>query len=77
MEHLRLAVFAIFCLTASAWAQTTPQWRAQQYGFDGNRWVAPAQVVPNANLCAPGLARAVWGANGALLGYRCWISSNG
>jgi hypothetical protein len=77
MKNLQLAIFAILCLSTSAWARTTPQWRAQHYGFDENRWRAPAQVVPNANMCAPDWAKAVWGRNGSLLGYRCWTNSNG
>jgi hypothetical protein len=77
MKNPQLAIFAILCLSTSAWAQTTPQWRAQHYGFDENRWRAPAQVVPNANMCAPDWAKAVWGPNGSLLGYRCWTNSNG
>jgi hypothetical protein len=77
MKSLQLAIFAMLCLSTSAWAQMTPHGRAQHYGFDGNSWGAPAQVVPNANMCAPDWAKAVWGPNGSLLGYRCWTNSNG
>jgi hypothetical protein len=81
MKHLQFAILAIFCLSASALAQSasstanaTPQWRAQLNVFDGNRRGAP---VPDANQCAPGYAQPVWGANSALLGYTCSNYANG
>ena len=81
MKHVRLAILAITCLSTSAWAQTAPgkadaipQWRAQHRLSDGNNG---AQIVPNANQCAPELSTAVWGPNSTLLGYSCWTNSNG
>lgn len=81
MKHLQFAIVAIFCVSTSALAQTAPsgtsappQWRAQRNVFDGNRWGAP---VSNANQCAPGYARPVWGSNSALLGYTCSNYANG
>jgi hypothetical protein len=81
MKHLQFAILAIFYLSASTLAQSapsttnaTPRWRAQLDVFDGNRQRAP---VPNANQCAPGYARPVWGPNSALLGYSCSNYANG
>jgi hypothetical protein len=81
MKYLQFAILAIFCLSASALAQSapsaanaTPHWRAQLNVFDENRRGAP---VPNANQCAAGYARPVWGPNSALLGYSCSNYANG
>jgi len=79
MKYLPFAVLAVFCLSGSALAQNapgtshaTPQWRAQL--FDGNIRGAP---VRDANQCAPGYARPVWGPGSALLGYSCSNNANG
>jgi len=79
MKHLPLTILVLASLSTSAWAQTgpgqpgaTPQWRAQRNLVDGNRG-----MVPNANLCGAEMATAVWGADSAPLGYRCWTNSNG
>jgi hypothetical protein len=81
MKHIQFAILAIFCLSAPALAQSAPsgvnapvQWRAQRNVFDGNREGA---AVFNANQCAPGYARPVWGANSALVGYSCANYANG
>jgi hypothetical protein len=81
MKQLQFAILAIFCLSTSALAQSgpsstnaAPHWRAQLNGFDGNREGAS---VSNANQCAPGYARPVWGSNSALLGYSCSNYANG
>jgi len=81
MKHIQFVILAIFCLSTSALAQSapgganaTPQWRAQRNVFDGN---GPGASVPNANQCAPGYARPVWGANSALVGYSCSNYANG
>jgi hypothetical protein len=81
MKHFQFAMLAIICLSTSALAQSAPsganaapQWRAQINGFDGNRAGAP---VSNANQCAPGYARPVWGPNSALVGYSCSDYANG
>jgi hypothetical protein len=75
MKHLQFATLAIFCLSASAWAQSAPsttnappRWQAQRNVFDGNM---RRGLVSNRNGCAPAYAHAVWGPNSALLGYRC------
>jgi len=84
MKHLQFAIlpmFAMFCMSASALAQSAPgtthaipPWRAQFNGFEGNR---PGAPVSDANECAPGYARPVWGPNSALLGYSCSNYANG
>jgi len=81
MKHLQCTILALFCLSTPALAQSapratnaTPQWRAQLNVFDGNREGAP---VHNANQCAPGYARPIWGTNSALLGYSCSNYANG
>ena len=81
MKHLPFAILALFYMSASALAQSAPsaghavpQWRAQLNVYDGNRQAAQ---VPDANQCAPGYARPVWGANSALLGYSCSNYANG
>ena len=75
MKHLQFAILAIVCLSTSALAQgRSPQWRAQDSGFDGHTQGAR---VPDANQCAPGYAQPVWGANSALVGYSCSNYANG
>jgi hypothetical protein len=81
MKHLQFAILAIFCLSASAFAQSAPstanatsQWRAQLNVFDRSGRGAP---VADANQCAPGYAQPVWGANSTLLGYSCSNYANG
>jgi hypothetical protein len=74
MKHLPFTILAIFCLSASAETARSPQWRAQFNDFEGNTQGAS---VPNANQCAPGYARPVWGANSALVGYSCSNYANG
>jgi hypothetical protein len=81
MKHPQFAILAVFCLSTSALAQSAPrsadalpQWRAQRNVFDGNR---PGAAVSNANQCAPGYARPIWGANSGLVGYSCTNYANG
>jgi hypothetical protein len=79
MKGLQFALLAIFCLSTSALAQSSttngpPHWRADVNVYDWNRQGAP---VPNANQCAPGYARPVWGPNSVLLGYSCSNYANG
>ena len=83
MKHLQFAILAMFASSACPrrpWlkvlpARPTPHRHGEpSSGFEGNR---PGARVSNANECAPGYARPVWGPNSALLGYSCSNYANG
>jgi hypothetical protein len=84
MKLLSLTICGLVCLSAAAWAQNGPgqaystsSWRAQAHASEWAGSGAPSKIFRNANECAPGWGRAVWGPNDALLGYSCFNNANG
>ena len=72
MRKIQL-IIALTFLSSAALAQTAPRtdggaWHPT-FAWTGTR--SSEHITHNANDCPPDRPEAVWGANGALLGYSC------
>jgi 8-oxo-dGTP pyrophosphatase MutT (NUDIX family) len=75
---IRTGIFALALssLSSAAFAQTAARWQDVLFF----KWVSEPRAtryVLNANNCGPELSRPVWGPYGELLGYACYMNSNG
>ena len=83
MNRMCIAAFVLMSVSSEASAQNAVNPPPLSHGEIERAAAAsmslyPAdQYVRNANDCAPETARAVWGPNGALLGYGCYSNPNG
>lgn len=81
MNRTCLAIVALLSLSSAALAYggATPVSRQEiARAAEATMSHDPAShYVRNANNCGVEMSRAVWGPNGALLGYACYSNSNG
>jgi hypothetical protein len=78
MKKIPIILFAVFSLSSAACAQSGPRFAggnlppvSQDSTSALRKLAASGGIVQNANLCPPDVPEAVWGADSALLGYRC------
>ncbi len=81
MRRMCIAGFAVLSVSSAALAQSAfnpISHREIERAAAASMSLYPADhYVRHANNCGPDMARAVWGPNGALLGYACYMNSNG
>ncbi len=83
MNRMCIAVFAVMSVSSAALAQSAVNPPQVSHGEIERAAAMSMSLYPadhyvrNANNCGPEMARAVWGPNGALLGYACYSNPNG
>jgi hypothetical protein len=83
MKYTAVAVLALLALSSAAWAQNSanhfpaPPPNIAPYADTFEFQQGTTRLRQSANDCAPDESRAVWGSQGALLGYSCYNNPNG
>jgi hypothetical protein len=81
MNRISIAAIALLSVSSAAWAQQANSAPASLDEIARADTEASTQYadryVYNANECGMEMSRAVWGKNGAILGYACFNNPNG
>lgn len=81
MKRLYIAAIALLPVSAAALAQdaANAQVSLEEIARADTEAVTqyPSRYVYNANQCGMELSRAIWGKNGAIIGYACFSNPNG
>ena len=83
MKRMCIPAFALMSVSSAAFAESAGNPSPISHAEVDRAAAATMSLYPadhyvrNANNCGPEVARAVWGSNGALLGYACYSNPNG
>ncbi len=81
MKWISISLFFLLSASSAALAQSPaphgpPAFRDIARYDNEKSTLYPDRYVRNANNCAPELSRAIFGPNGAILGYACYRNPN-